>query len=120
MERVEGRLVLLRNSDHLLRRFGKLELIELAEGEKMEVPAVDEADRIYFVSEGEANVALQDERQDSPSAGVRIELFLRAEQPKGLLVPFGVDISIEVPTKTRLIMLSTHNDEEVSAAQTKL
>lgn len=110
LARSAGGLTLLRETDHLLRRFGQLELIDLAADEQTEYTLRAEADRFLFPINGSATATLLDLRVTSPSNGARAELSLDADQPRGLLVPFGVACSLAAKTTARLIILSTHSE----------
>lgn len=107
-----GRLELLRNSDHLLRRFGQLEMLHLQAGESRGPYLRAVADEIIFIIEGALQVALLDRREGSPSRGRAVRLQLNAAEPQGLLIPFGVLRSFETDKSARLLRLSTHLEEE--------
>src|SRR3972149_3920860 len=81
LDRAAGRLTLLRNRDHFL-----------------------------FAIHGKAAVVLQDLRETSPTRGARAEVALNADQPQGLLVPFGVACSLTAESPARIIQLSTHSE----------
>ena len=51
-------LVLLRDSDHLLRRFGQIEIRELRAGEKSQFVLRISADEIWSVTQGEIDLHL--------------------------------------------------------------
>lgn len=106
----EGGLTLLSNQQHLLRRFGQLQLLELAPGQRSAASLKGEADRFYFVIAGEARIALEDLREHSPSRGAKDEVTLAAEQPQGLLAPFGVAVRLSSERGARVIVVSTHSE----------
>lgn len=106
----EDGLSLLSNQQHLLRRFGQLHLLDLAAGHQGAATLKGEADRFYFVLAGEMTAALEDRRQHSPSLGVQVEIPLNAEQPQGLLVPFGVALRLTSEQGARVIVVSTHSE----------
>jgi hypothetical protein len=109
--RVEaGRLVLLREADHLLRRFGQLELLDLAAGTQTEFQLRAEADRFLFVIAGRVAVRLLDLRDVSPSHGAQVIVPLDEKKPQGVLVPFGVACGANAELDSRLIVLSTHSE----------
>jgi len=110
VDRSEDRWLLLRDSDHLLRRFGQLELIPLMADESKEFPLNAEADEIWFILEGKVSVNLVDERERSPSQGEEVQLTLSANNPQGLLLPFGVARSFSSKESASLLRLSTHSD----------
>lgn len=110
LTREAGRLTLLRESDHLLRRFGQLELLDLAAGEQTEYTLRSEADRFIFPISGSVSALLLDLREISPSNGKRAEIALDVANPMGLLVPFGVACSLQAKAVSRLIILSTHSE----------
>ena len=120
LTREPGGLTLLRNSDHLLRRFGQLDLLDLAAGQRADLAIRGEADRFLFAIRGQVTLTLLDLRETSPTRRARVDLPLSAEQPQGVLVPFGVAASLAASTQARLIQLSTHSeahpaDREASA-----
>ncbi len=109
LKRDLGCLVLMREADHLLRRFGQLELLDLNEGEQTEFTSRAEADRFLFPIRGSATALLIDLREHSPSKGKRAEIRLEAIDLHGLLVPFGVACSLDAKSAAQLVILSTHS-----------
>jgi hypothetical protein len=109
LKRQAGRVSLLRENDHLLRRFGELELIDLASGEVTAFTSRAEADRFLFPISGEFSANLVDLRVNSPSRGRRNEILVRADEPLGILIPWGVACSLSSNVGARLIVLSTHS-----------
>lgn len=105
-----GHLTLLRNSDHLLRRFGQLDLLDLSAGQQTEYIVRAEADRFLFPIAGEVSVTLVDLRQHSPSRGIQTTVSLNTKEPQGVLVPFGVACSLACAQAARLVQLSTHSE----------
>lgn len=106
-----GKLVLLSNRDHLLRRFGQLALLDLTAGSAPPSTVRAEADRFYFVISGSVGFSLVDLRQHSPSRGQPVELALRADDPHGVLVPFGVACALTADAAARVVELSTHSED---------
>lgn len=110
LDRAGGRLLLLREQDHLLRRFGQLELIDLAAGAQSEFEIRSEADRFFFPVNGRCRAHLLDLRQGSPSHGAHTTVPLDESEPNGVLVPFGVACSVYAELDCRIIILSTHSE----------
>ncbi len=110
LDRADGRLRLLRENDHLLRRFGQLELIDLAAGGQGEFEICAEADRFFFPVGGRARAHLLDLREGSPSHGVHTTVLLDEAEPSGVLIPFGVACGLYAELDSRLIILSTHSE----------
>jgi hypothetical protein len=110
LTRAAGRLTLLREEDHLLRRFGQLDLIDLVAGEQTDFTLRSEADRFLFPIAGSVKSSLLDLRALSPSKNARAEITLEANQPQGLLVPFGVACSLGAKSAARIVILSTHSE----------
>lgn len=111
LEQGAGKLQLLSNREHLLRRFGQLTLLELDPASTLPSSVRSEADRFYFVISGAASFALVDLREHSPSRGQHAVFLLTADSPQGLLVPFGVARAISATLRARLIELSTHSED---------
>ena len=106
----DGRLVLLRDEDHLLRRFGQAEVRTF--DDTCVTPFVQRAvaDEIWVPVNGKAVLHLVDRRAASPDKDGYFRAALDADAPQALLVPFGVAYAIENEQGTTLIRLSTHAD----------
>lgn len=109
LERRDGRLRILDEQDHLLRRFGALEAVALQPAQTLPFTLRAEADEIWVPLQGAADFALADLRPGSPSHGVGLELSLSADNPQGLLLPFGVACQVSSRTGAYLLRLSTHS-----------
>ena len=105
----DGRLIILRESDHLLRRFGVLETLSVDAGASTTFHLRAEADQVLTPLDGRVELSLVDLRPASPSHGARLEITLSAEDPHGLLLPFGVACRLASSTGARLLRLSTHS-----------
>jgi len=101
-------VVLLREGDHVLRRFGQLSLHSLAAGSQGAYSLRAEADRVLFVIDGVVYARLLDLRPQSPSHGVHTSISLSANA-QAVLVPFGVACSIAAADAARVLWLSTHS-----------
>ncbi|MBX3045763.1 MAG: dTDP-4-dehydrorhamnose 3,5-epimerase family protein [Anaerolineales bacterium] len=101
-------VVLLRETDHVLRRFGELALQTLPAGSQGAYSLRAEADRVLFVIDGGVDARLLDLRPQSPSHGVHTSIQLQASA-QALLVPFGVACSLAAPAAARVLWLSTHS-----------
>jgi hypothetical protein len=110
LERTEGRLVLLRDTDHLLRRFGQVENRNLTEGEETSFLLRKVADEIWSVIAGEVTLTLVDKREGSPSENKSMRIKLSEIQPKAVLVPFGIAYHISAQKNAQMIRISTHAD----------
>jgi mannose-6-phosphate isomerase-like protein (cupin superfamily) len=100
--------VLLRDTDHLLRRFGQAELVELRAGGSFGPIWRAVADEVWVVIEGDTEFRLTDLRPQSPTKE-RCQ-SLRSQAPSLVLIPFGVEFSIHTPTPCRLLRFATHAD----------
>jgi hypothetical protein len=107
------RWTLLRESDHLLRSFGQLDLFDMKAAQETDFELRAEADRFLFAINGRAEARLLDLRSGSPSLGSRVTVALDTEELQGLLLPFGVACALYAPIDARLIILSTHSEPHV-------
>lgn len=98
-------LTLLRDDQHLLRRFGAAELVRAA---GPEYRLRQTADELVAVTRGQARLELVDSRAASPSFGTRAEWELNAEQPELLLIPFGVAYAWLKVTEFEFMRFMTH------------
>ena len=106
------RLSVLRYSDHLLRRFGLAEELELEAGQALGPQLRLVADEVWALVEGRVEFTWEDRRPGSPSQGSRHSLH--CEQPTLVLAPFGVAFgcrALEGPA--RLIRLASHAPDEI-------
>jgi hypothetical protein len=105
---------LLEFGDHWLRRFGAARILRASRGAEFSVLR-QEADEVWAVVEGSAEVDLVDERRDSPTQGLRDRRRLVA--PMRLLVPFGVRASLRASGgDVILVRLMSHSlDEDPNA-----
>lgn len=123
LRRQASRVSLLKENDQLLRRFGELELIDIASGEQTDFTSRAEADRFLFPVSGEIVFNLIDLRESSPSRGKRMEIRVKSDEPQGVLIPWGVACSLSASIASRLIILSTHSNphpEDLSAQRDEL
>ncbi|MCW5888216.1 MAG: dTDP-4-dehydrorhamnose 3,5-epimerase family protein [Anaerolineales bacterium] len=117
-----GETRLLREVDHVLRRFGQLSTETLAAGGATPYTLRAEADRVVFALDGRCQLRLLDLRPQSPSHAVFAQLALDAATPEGVLVPFGVACSLAASDAARVLWLSTHSavhagDRQASPAE---
>jgi len=97
---------LLEFDDHLLRRFGGMDWLELAEGERFGPILRETADEIWFLIEGQIDAYWLDTRPSSPTLQARDQL--RLEDRSLALVPFGVGFGCRSgPGGARLLRLMT-------------
>jgi dTDP-4-dehydrorhamnose 3,5-epimerase len=105
-----NRLVVLRDDDHLLRRFGQAEVRLLAAGSRTDFVIRAEADEVWAPLEGRAEFTLVDTRPGSPSENQSVIVVADAQTPQALLIPFGVAYSIVAESGARLLRIATHED----------
>ena len=105
----EGILTILKESDHLLRRFGQVDVVRIESDGEVQVYRY-EADEIWALLSGQATLHLRDQRQDSPSQGAVVGLDLSQNSPQAVLVPFGVVCTVRSTQGATLLRISTHQD----------
>ncbi len=118
VERKDGRFILLRDNDHLLRRFGQVEFRELRAGENTPFTLRVVADEIWSVIKGEASLSLMDRREGSPTKNHVMKLTLSGEEPQSVLVPFGIAFAFTAIEDAQMVRLATHQDQEHSQDET--
>jgi len=118
VERKDGRFILLRDNDHLLRRFGQAEFRELRAGENTPFTLRVVADEIWSVVIGQASLSLIDRREGSPTKNHVMKLTLSGEEPQSVLVPFGVAFAFTAIEDAQMVRLATHRDQEHSQEET--
>jgi dTDP-4-dehydrorhamnose 3,5-epimerase-like enzyme len=69
------------------------------------------ADEVWALLDGEIDVVMHDEREDSPTRGTRVHLHLH--EPTLVLVPFGVQSEVSSPgAPSWIVRMATHTDSE--------
>lgn len=105
------RWLALRDTDHLLRRFGQAEVIHALPGPKTLLRLRKVADEVWALIEGQVEFVWHDLRQDSPTFD-RWHC-LTCDKPTLVLVPFGVAFGYRaLADSASLLRLSTHPDGE--------
>jgi hypothetical protein len=98
-------------NDHVLRRFGCLQVIRVEAGEATEFRIRRRADEVWSLIEGRVECCWQDLRADSPSRDqiYRAELDL----PTAVLVPFGVGYGVRATDGPALLLrIMTESEDE--------
>ena len=109
LSKSEGKLSVLKESDHLLRRFGQVDVLFVEDGGMISVHR-EAADEIWSVISGSAVFELEDRRDGSPTEGETDLIKMSDEAPRALLIPFGVAFQIASENQGVLIRISTHED----------
>lgn len=103
------RLLALSESDHLLRRFGQVQIIRINPDADVQMRLREVADEIWVLIDGRVEFIWQDLRKDSPSFNRMFHL--ECVEPTLVLVPFGVAFGQRPLGKpATLLRLSTHVD----------
>jgi hypothetical protein len=79
---------LLAFDEHLLRRFGLLQLVRKDQVTLKELSVRSVADEFWFLIEGKVQCIARDLREGSPTEGR--ELAFELSEPSRIMVPFGV------------------------------
>lgn len=106
-----GRLVLLNEANHLLRRFGQLDLLSLEPATPLTTYRKQGADEIWALVRGEAELILTDLRDESPTFQRMMQLQLTGKWIEGILIPFGVQASLAPAMHGLLVRVTTHGDQ---------
>ena len=105
----DGILTVIKESDHLLRRFGEVDVVTIEPSRYLEVFR-QQADEVWALLSGQASFHLEDQRQDSPSLGSGVDLDINQDSPQEVLVPFGVFCKLSSAQGAMLLRISTHQD----------
>ena len=103
------KLTIIKETDQLLRRFGQMDMIKLNPKDRVDVFR-SEADEIWAPMAGQADVRLEDQREESPSKGEIFHLEIISDDPKAILVPFGVNCTISSAEGATLLRIGTHEE----------
>jgi len=98
---------LLQFDDYLLRRFGRLDLIDLGPEGKLEPVLRQAADEIWIIIRGELEGFWKDQRPNSPT--FRVRESHRLQSSSLALLPFGVAFACRAGTAgCTLLRVMTH------------
>ena len=111
-----GFMTVVSENDPLLRRFGQCDYVRMKAEETL-VILRKQADEVWAVITGQADVRMEDRREESPSYQAVQTLELDGDLPKAVLVPFGVRCRITARTEAVLIRLTTHVDSDIPEDQ---
>lgn len=104
-------------ADHLLRRFGLAEVVELQPDAAWGPQLRQIADEAWALIEGSAEFRWEDQREGSPTKGNRHQL--RCTEPTLVLAPFGVAFSCQALREPVLLLrLATHAPDEIDDGAT--
>ena len=103
-------VVLVRDDDHLLRRFGQVEIRKIPAKSSSDFVLRAVADEIWTTIIGSLEFILVDRRQGSTSENQALKITLQADNMQGLLIPFGVAYSIHAEEDSQALRLTTHTD----------
>ena len=80
----------LREDDHLLRRFGQTSFTKTYPGVIKAFHWHADQDDIWYVADGMAQVVLYDRRPDSPTRGLTQVVYAGEDNPVIILIPAGI------------------------------
>ena len=80
----------LREDDHLLRRFGQTSFTKTYPGVVKAFHWHEDQDDIWYVADGMAQVVLYDRRPDSPTKGLTQVVYAGEDNPVIILIPAGI------------------------------
>lgn len=107
--RAEARWKALRDEDHLLRRFGMVEVLRVEPDLEPYLRVRSSADEVWLLIEGRGEFRWRDLRSDSPTHGVEHKLI--CDKPTQVLAPFGVAFGFRpLDGPALLLRISTHDD----------
>ena len=105
----KGSLTVIKEGDHLLRRFGAVNVVRIEPEGSIQVYR-QQADEIWAVLSGYVSLHLQDQRQDSPSQGTEVDLGISQDTPQAVLIPLGVLCKGSSTRGATLLRITTHQD----------
>lgn len=94
-----------------LRRYGEAEVVRMASGASLGPRVRRVADEVWALLDGEVDVDLVDERDNSPTRGGSLHIHL--SEPTLVLVPFGVQGRLSSPSlRSWIVRMATHSELE--------
>lgn len=106
----EGKRVLLSEEDHILRRFGQVDLLNSVDLDSEQFTLRYAADEFWVCVNSTAEFSFVDLRAKSPTEGITDKVSMESSSNEGVLIPFGVAYAIEPGEDAQLIRFTTHAD----------
>ncbi len=104
------RWIALRETDHILRRFGQAEVLRISPSASSTLRLRHRADEVWALIDGCVEFLWRDMREDSPTFGRTYQIT--CHEPTQVLVPFGVAFGARaIDEPALLIRVSTHVDD---------
>lgn len=105
----------LTDAEPLLHRIGLVQVVRLDPQQPPALRVRAQADEIWALLEGRAELRWIDLRQGSPTRGARLERAF--DEPVRVLAPFGVAFGVRpLGGPALLLRVATHGDDDPSAA----
>ncbi len=108
---VDGVLLVLKEGDHLLRRFGQVRIQKLRAGETRDEEVNDMEDEIWSLTSGTGILRIVDQRKGSPSLNEVVEIDMNEKNLITILVPFGLTFSFIAEKDSEIIQIRTHQEK---------
>lgn len=100
----------LRDSDHILRRFGFAEVVRALPESPLKLTVREVADEVWALCEGKVEFHWHDLRQNSPTHNIQYRLL--CDRPTLVLVPFCVAFGFRVlDGPATLLRLASHDED---------
>lgn len=106
----QGPATLLSETQHLLRRFGSIELMQIDKSAEEGYRVRGEADEILIPLKGAATLEALDLREGSPTQSNSMQIDLSQEKGSAALVPFGVAYRISVESPADILRVASHSE----------
>lgn len=101
---------LLSEAQHLLRRFGTLELVQIDEGAEEAYRVRGEADEILVPIKGATRLEALDLREGSPTQSYAMHIDLSQKDGDAILVPFGVAYRLSTDPSAEVLRVASHRE----------
>lgn len=106
----DGRLVVLSEGDHLLRRFGQVCVQKFKAGEATKEALNNSEDEIWTLISGRGKLRMIDVREGSPSFNEIVEIEMNEDHPVSILIPFGLKFFFIAEIEAEIIQVRTHQE----------
>lgn len=93
-------------ADHLMKRIGLIELVELSAGDALPSLSRQKADELWTLIAGEVSFEWIDLRENSPTFNASHQV--KSDSPLRVLVPFGVQFKVTADRDSSLLRISSH------------
>lgn len=110
LEWKDGKIIILKESDHILRRFGQISIKKFKSEDSYLEMINQSEDEVWTLISGEGVLQIRDLRDRSPSYNKTDRIELSENEIKTVLIPFGLNFGFEAKKDSEIVCIRTEQE----------